>query len=110
GDMNDSAALKYDLEASFPFTKNFRELVSASNCSDYQSRDLEIRYGLTKKQTNDDYGKKEYVHMLNATLCALQRTLCCIVENYQTENGVEVPEVLRKYMPDDCKEFISYKK
>lgn len=110
GDMNDSASLKYDLEAMFPNTNEFRELVSASNCLDYQSRDLEIRYGLTKKHSTNEHSRKEYVHMLNATLCAVQRTLCCIVENYQTDKGVEVPMVLRKYMPDDCREFISYKK
>jgi len=40
----------------------------------------------------------EYVHMLNCTMCATTRTLCCIVENYQTEDGVEIPKVLQPYM------------
>jgi seryl-tRNA synthetase len=41
---------------------------------------------------------KQYVHMLNGTLCATERAICCILENYQTEEGVVVPEVLRPYM------------
>ena len=41
---------------------------------------------------------KLYVHMLNATLCATERTICCILENYQDETGVKVPEVLRPFM------------
>lgn len=92
GEMNDAAAIKYDLEAYFPETNRYRELVSCSNCTDYQSRSAEIRYGHAKI-----HGKKEYVHMLNATLVAAQRTLCCIVENYQDAKGVVVPEVLRPY-------------
>ena len=41
----------------------------------------------------------EYVHMLNATMCATTRTICAILENYQVEDGVLVPEVLRIFMP-----------
>jgi len=51
---------------------------------------------------------KQYVHCLNSTLCATERTLCCILENYQTEEGVIVPEVLRPYMGG--KEFIPFEK
>jgi seryl-tRNA synthetase len=82
GALNNAAAKKYDLEAWFPFQGEYKELVSCSNCTDYQSRELEIRYG-TKKMTD---AKKTYVHALNATLCATERTLCCILENYQTED------------------------
>ncbi|EPR77802.1 Seryl-tRNA synthetase [Spraguea lophii 42_110] len=102
GEMNDAASLKYDLEAWFPNAGKFRELVSCSNCTDYQSRELDIRYGLSK--IKDD---KVYVHMLNATLCAVQRTLCCIVENYQDENGIVIPEALRGYFGE---ERINFKK
>ena len=42
--------------------------------------------------------EKQYVHMLNGTLCATERTMCCIVENYQTPEGVKIPEVLQPYM------------
>jgi seryl-tRNA synthetase len=82
GALNDAAAKKIDLEAWFPFQKEYKELVSCSNCTDYQSRALEIRCGI-KKQLDKT---KRYVHCLNGTLCATTRTLCCILENYQTED------------------------
>ncbi|KAK9691877.1 hypothetical protein RND81_09G226100 [Saponaria officinalis] len=94
GALNDAAAKKYDLEAWFPASKTFRELVSCSNCTDFQSRKLEIRYG--QKKSNDQ--NKQYVHLLNSTLTATERTLCCILETYQKEDGVEIPEVLRPFM------------
>ncbi|KAK1404309.1 Serine--tRNA ligase [Heracleum sosnowskyi] len=94
GALNDAAAKKYDLEAWFPASKTYRELVSCSNCIDYQSRKLEIRFG--QKKSNDQ--TRPYVHMLNSTLTATERTMCCILENYQRDDGVEVPEVLRPYM------------
>lgn len=81
GALNNAASKKYDLEAWFPFQGEYKELVSCSNCTDYQSRRLEIRFG-TKTQT--EMGKK-YVHCLNSTLCATERALCCLMENYQTE-------------------------
>ena len=82
GALNNAAAKKYDLEAWFPFQGEYKELVSCSNCTDYQTRELEIRYG-PKKETG---GKKAYVHALNATLCATERALCCVLENYQKED------------------------
>jgi len=51
GALNDAAAKKYDLEAWFPVSKDFRELVSCSNCTDYQARNLEIRYGQKKARS-----------------------------------------------------------
>jgi seryl-tRNA synthetase len=101
GELNDAAAKKYDLEAWFPGYNAFRELVSSSNCTDFQSRGLEIRYneqGKKGKEEKDGHKEKTYVHMLNATLCATERTMCCILENYQTENGVRVPTVLQPFM------------
>jgi len=79
GALNNAAAKKYDVEAWFPTLGVFRELVSASNCTDYQSRAMETRFGQRKGQQ-----EKVYVHMLNATLCATERTICCILENYQS--------------------------
>lgn len=129
GALNNAAAKKYDLEAWFPFQGEYKELVSCSNCTDYQSRALDIRYG-PKKQTDN---KKSYVHALNSTLTATERTLCCILENYQMEREVEkeiekttadgiekvtdkvtekvvrVPEVLRPYMPG-TPDFIPFTK
>lgn len=81
GALNNAAAKKLDLEAWFPFQGEYKELVSCSNCTDYQSRALDIRFG-AKTQTDV---KKKFVHCLNATLCATTRTLCCLLENFQTE-------------------------
>ncbi|KAI5152525.1 seryl-tRNA synthetase [Enteropsectra breve] len=92
GELNDAASKKYDLEAYFPHAEKYRELVSASNCTDYQSRNLNVGYGYPNEAE-----KQTYVHMLNSTLCAVQRSLCCVVENYQEEGRIAVPEVLRKY-------------
>jgi len=94
GALNDAAAKKYDLEAWFPGSQAHRELVSCSNCTDYQSRRLEVRYGHGKT----DDGKKAYVHMLNSTLIATERAMCCVLENYQTKEGIKVPPVLQEYM------------
>jgi len=102
GALNNAAAKKYDLEGWFPGFNEFRELVSASNCTDYQSRSMNIRFG--SKAANSK--EKKYVHMLNATLCATTRTICAILENYQTETGVRVPDVLKPYMGG--REFIEF--
>ncbi|KAL6044637.1 Cytosolic seryl-tRNA synthetase [Balamuthia mandrillaris] len=93
-ELNNAAAKKYDLEGWFPGFQGFRELVSCSNCTDYQSRSLEIRFGTKQKGERE----KKYVHMLNSTLCATTRTICCILENHQTAEGVKVPEALVPYM------------
>ncbi|KAF8819057.1 putative seryl-tRna synthetase, cytoplasmic [Cardiosporidium cionae] len=94
GALNDAAAKKYDLEAWFPGYNDFKELVSCSNCTDYQSRELDIHLGY-KSQSNMTRG---FVHLLNATLVASERCMCCILENYQTEEGVIVPRVLVPYV------------
>uniref|UniRef100_A0A1J3JJT4 serine--tRNA ligase n=1 Tax=Noccaea caerulescens TaxID=107243 RepID=A0A1J3JJT4_NOCCA len=103
GALNDAAAKKYDLEAWFPASGTYRELVSCSNCTDYQARRLEIRYG--QKKSNEQ--AKQYVHMLNSTLTATERTICCILENYQREDGVEIPEVLQPFMGGE--KFLPFK-
>ena len=102
GALNNAAAKKYDLEAWFPGYGTYRELVSCSNCTDYQSRSAEIRLRTDKKNEGD---QKVYVHMLNGTLCACERTLCCILENYQTDKGVIVPEPLRPFVGCDFLPF-----
>lgn len=92
GALNNAAAKKYDTEAWFPGSKEYRELVSNSNCTDYQSRRLNTKYGTKQK------GEKTFVHMLNSTLVATERTLCCLLENYQCEEGIRVPEVLLPFV------------
>ncbi len=61
--------------------------VSCSNCTDYQARRLECRFGQASQKKQQGQNVKAYVHMLNATLTATERTLCCLVENYQTDKG-----------------------
>lgn len=95
GELNDAAAKKYDLEAWFPSSRTHRELVSCSNCTDYQSRRLEIRYGAPQKGPEKT---KSYVHLLNSTLTATERSLCCLLENWQTPDGLVVPPALRPWM------------
>lgn len=94
GALNNAAAKKLDLEAWYPGSGSFRELCSCSNCTDYQARRLLVRYGQTKKM-ND---KADFCHMLNATMCATTRVICCILENNQTDEGIVVPELLRPFM------------
>jgi seryl-tRNA synthetase len=88
GALNNAASKKYDLEAWFPFQGEYKELVSCSNCTDYQSRELEIRYGVKKGEIDT---RKTYVHALNSTLCATERALCCILENHQTPEVAPPP-------------------
>ncbi len=76
-----SAARRLIREESRPLSPLPMLTPRCSNCTDYQSRDLEIRFGI-KKQTDV---KKTYVHCLNSTLTATTRTLCAILENFQTE-------------------------
>lgn len=106
GALNNAAAKKLDLEAWFPGSGAYRELVSCSNCLDYQARRLLVRYGETKKMN----AQTDFVHMLNATACAVTRVICVILETYQTEEGIVVPEILRKYMPEAFKELIRFVK
>ena len=91
--LNDNAAIKYDLEAWFPGSETYRELVSCTNCKDYQARKTKTRVGRAGS------GDAQTLHTLNSTAIATERTICCILENYQQADGsVKVPEVLVPYM------------
>lgn len=91
GDLGAIAAKKYDLEAWMPGRGDYGEVTSTSNTTDYQARNLNIKY------REGDHN--EYVHMLNGTAIAISRMLISILENYQNEDGsVTVPEVLRKWV------------
>ena len=91
GDLGAMAARKFDIEAWMPGRNEYGEVTSTSNCTDYQARNLNIKF--RRK------GKNEYVHMLNGTAIATSRAPLAILENYQTKDGhVEIPKVLQKYM------------
>jgi len=107
GELNNAAAKQFDLEAWFPAGKAFRELVSCSNCLDYQSRRLDVRIRSELPKGKNDATKVEYVHMLNSTMAATERALCCLLENHQTPEGVVIPEVLRPFMMGQ--EFIPFR-
>ncbi len=88
------SAKTYDIEAWMPVQNRYREVVSCSNCLDFQARRLKIR---CRDKPNED---TRYVHTLNSTLVATERTLVAIIENNQTDDGkgIIVPKVLRRYM------------
>jgi seryl-tRNA synthetase len=92
GDLGDSAAKKYDIEAWMPGQGAFREITSCSNTTDFQARRLRIR-------GRDEAGNVRLLHTLNGTAVAVGRTLIAIMENYQQADGsIVVPEVLRPWM------------
>ncbi len=89
GEMNDNAAIKYDLEAWMPAQGKFREVVSCSNCTDYQARKLGLRI------RNEE---KTVPHTLNATAIATERVLVAIMENFQQKDGsIRIPKALVPY-------------
>jgi seryl-tRNA synthetase len=94
GDIGTVAAKKYDVEAWMPAQNTYREIISCSNCTDYQARRLGIRY-----REKEGAPVKGFVHTLNSTAIATGRTIVAILENYQRNDGsIEVPEVLKRYM------------
>jgi len=93
GDTGKISSKTYDIEAWMAGQDAYREIVSCSNCLDYQARRLGIRF---RNKTNED---TRFVHTLNSTLVATERTMVAIIENFQTPSGnVKVPGVLQKYM------------
>jgi seryl-tRNA synthetase len=93
GDLGKISAKTYDLEAWMAGQNAYREIVSCSNCLDFQTRRLKIRF---RDKTNE---QTQYVHSLNSTLVATTRTLVAIMENFQTKDGhINVPKPLQKYL------------
>jgi seryl-tRNA synthetase len=97
GDIGTVAAKKYDIEAWMPAQNAYREIVSCSDCTDYQARRLNIRY-----REKEGSPTKGFVHTLNSTALATGRTIVAILENYQQEDGsIIIPQALRKFMDDN---------
>jgi seryl-tRNA synthetase len=91
GDLGSSAARKFDIEAWFPSQGRYRELTSTSNCTTFQARRLDIR--AKGAQGNAP------VATLNGTLCAVARTIACLLDFHQQPDGsVHVPVALRPYL------------
>lgn len=92
GDLGAPAVRKFDIEAWMPGKKEYGEITSTSNCTDYQASRLNIKF----RQKD---GTTQYVHMLNGTALAISRTLIAIIENYQKSDGkISIPKVLQSYM------------
>jgi seryl-tRNA synthetase len=99
GDISFAAAKCYDLEAYAPGVDKWLEVSSCSNFESFQARRANIRY------RNKENKKLDYLHTLNGSGVAMARTVICIMENYQQEDGsILIPEPLRRYM--DGKERI----
>jgi seryl-tRNA synthetase len=94
GDIGTVAAKKYDIEAWMPRENAYKEVVSCSNCTTYQSVSLNIRV-----RDKENFESKQHVHTLNSTAIATSRAMRAILENFQQKDGsVEIPEVLRPYI------------
>ncbi|HZG56516.1 serine--tRNA ligase [Paenibacillus sp.] len=93
GDIGFSAAKTYDLEVWLPSAGTYREISSCSNTEDFQARRAQIRF------RRDAKSKPEFVHTLNGSGLAIDRTIAAILENYQQADGsVVVPDILVPYM------------
>jgi seryl-tRNA synthetase len=96
GDMGFASSKTYDLEVWLPYSDEFREISSCSNCEAFQARRAGIRF---KPKGG---GKSDFVHTLNGSGLAVGRTWIAIVENYQQADGsILIPEILRSYMGID---------
>nr|UXY86934.1 seryl-tRNA synthetase [Cryptomonas paramecium] len=98
--FNNTTSKKADILGWFPVSNTFRELVSCSNCTDFQARNLNII-----SDTNFYTKNSKFVYMLNSTLCATTRVICCILENYQLDNFVRIPHVLKRYLGNSSIHF-----
>jgi len=95
GDLGAMAARKFDIEVWMPGRGDYGEVTSTSNCTDYQARNLNIKF---RRKT----GETEYLHMLNGTAIVMTRVPLAILENFQQKDGsVKIPEVLQKWMGKD---------
>lgn len=95
GDLGAMAARKFDIEVWMPGREDYGEVTSASNCTDYQARNLNIRY-------KSSAGESGFVHMLNGTALVSSRVPLAILENFQNADGsVTIPEILRPYIGKD---------
>ncbi len=90
GDISFTSALTYDLEVYSKAQQKWLEVSSVSNFESYQANRLKLRF-------KDATGKTRLAHTLNGSALALPRVLAAILENYQTDKGIIVPEVLRPY-------------
>jgi seryl-tRNA synthetase len=94
GDMSFASALTYDFEVYSAAQQRWLEVSSVSNFESFQTNRMKIR-------TKDENGKTQLLHSLNGSALALPRILASILENNQTESGINIPVVLRPYFGAD---------
>jgi seryl-tRNA synthetase len=90
GDMGFTSAMTYDFEVYSAAQERWLEVSSVSNFESYQTNRMKIR-------TKDENGKTQLLHSLNGSSLALPRILASLLENYQTPDGIKIPEVLQPY-------------
>jgi seryl-tRNA synthetase len=90
GDMSFASALTYDFEVYSAAQKKWLEVSSVSNFESFQSNRMKLRY-------KDSGGKNQLAHTLNGSALALPRIVAALLENFQTKDGIVIPEVLRSY-------------
>lgn len=95
-ELGAAAYRKFDIEAWFPSKGDYGEISSASNCTSYQSRRLNINYF-------DEHNQKKLVHTVNGTAIAIPRIILLLIETYwdKEKNVINIPEVLHPYLPFD---------
>mmetsp|Transcript_15196 Transcript_15196/g.18255 ORF Transcript_15196/g.18255 Transcript_15196/m.18255 type:complete len:346 (+) Transcript_15196:196-1233(+) len=98
-ELNSFSFIKYDIEAWFPGSKTYREVVSCTNCLNMQSNSLKSKI---KTQNSFDCDMCTF----NSTLAATERLMCALVENFQVKEGVKIPHCLRKYCNN--KKFLKF--
>jgi seryl-tRNA synthetase len=94
GDMGKVSAKTFDIEGWFPSQGKYRELISCSNCTEFQSRALGIKY------REKPHEESRFLHTLNSTLVATERTMAAMIENYYRKDArvIEIPKLLAPYM------------
>lgn len=98
-DLGESASKKYDIEAWLEGRKRFGEITSTSNCEDYQSSRLDIKYAKMTEEDNQLKIDSNFVHTVNGTAVSTIRTLIALIEQHQNEDGkVDIPKPLVPYM------------
>jgi seryl-tRNA synthetase len=90
GDLGFTSALTYDFEVYSTAQKRWLEISSVSNFESFQANRLKLRF-------KNKEGKSQLAHTLNGSSLALPRVLAGLLENYQTEKGIKIPEILQKY-------------
>mmetsp|Transcript_20974 Transcript_20974/g.29329 ORF Transcript_20974/g.29329 Transcript_20974/m.29329 type:complete len:287 (-) Transcript_20974:3209-4069(-) len=98
-DLNYSSYCKFDIEAWFPGSQTYREVVSCTNCLDYQVNNLQIKI-------KNNYKAHCSLCTFNSTLVATQRMLCALLENHQNARGINIPIHLAQII---SKSFLSFK-